>query len=383
VEAAQRVEAMSGIFISYRRSDSRGTAGRLYDDLKDHFGADRVFRDIDAMAPGVDFAQEIDEFLDSCEAVVVVIGTQWLDSRDEEGRQRLFQADDLVCQEVASALESGKHVIPVLVEDAQMPLQSKLPPRLSSLARRHAHPLSDARWDYDVGRLIAQLDEVLPKAEPVTAAVVTPPPPPPSTGAVPPPGPVPLRRDPWRPDPPPEPWGEDRRAQPAAAAPRSPAHGWAWGLGAVAMVVVVAVLLAATMLGGDDEPASPVLPTEPTPSSVEATLTTVTTVATTVGRATTTAEQEIPPGETGITISPTSGPSGTSITVRGSGFDPNETVEIRFHTSQLATKVTDSRGSFSGVVIKVPAGLPKRFPFSVVATGRRSIKSASAPFEIT
>ena len=50
---------MSAIFISYRRSDSSGYGGRLQDELADRFGEAQVFRDVDTIRPGVDFAEVI------------------------------------------------------------------------------------------------------------------------------------------------------------------------------------------------------------------------------------------------------------------------------------------------------------------------------------
>ena len=43
---------MRAIFISYRRSDAEGEAGRLCDDLAHEFGSDSVFMDVDAIQPG-------------------------------------------------------------------------------------------------------------------------------------------------------------------------------------------------------------------------------------------------------------------------------------------------------------------------------------------
>ena len=76
---------MAGIFISYRRDDSSGQAGRLYDRLASHFGKDQVFMDIDTLRPGVDFVKVINESVGSCEVLIAVIGKQWLTSTDEKG----------------------------------------------------------------------------------------------------------------------------------------------------------------------------------------------------------------------------------------------------------------------------------------------------------
>ena len=79
----------SGIFISYRRDDSAGFAGRLFDRLADQFGRDRVFMDVDTIAPGHDFAADIESALAECDACVVLIGRNWLTIKDAGGRPRL------------------------------------------------------------------------------------------------------------------------------------------------------------------------------------------------------------------------------------------------------------------------------------------------------
>ncbi len=104
------------MFISYRRDDSAGFAGRLTDALERRFGADSVFRDVDDIAAGADFGVVIEQALQQVQAVLVVIGPGWLEAA-ADGRRRLDQADDFVRREVESALASGKPVVPILVED--------------------------------------------------------------------------------------------------------------------------------------------------------------------------------------------------------------------------------------------------------------------------
>jgi TIR domain-containing protein len=149
------------VFISYRRRETSGHAGRLYDRLAEHFGSDRVFMDL-RMEPGVDFVKQIDEAVASCEALLSLIGAQWLDMRDSHGRRRLDDPEDFARLEAEAALaRDDVRVIPVLLQDAKMPDADELPASLAPLARRHAIELSDERWDYDVGRLIEVLDRTL------------------------------------------------------------------------------------------------------------------------------------------------------------------------------------------------------------------------------
>src|SRR5690349_17123265 len=130
--------APTGIFVSYRREDSRHVAGRLYDRLCDHFGPGAVFMDVDSIEPGLDFAEAIERAVGRCRAVLVLIGGSWTAVRDEQGRRRLDDPDDLVVLEVRAALERDVRVIPVLVDGAPAPRRVDLPAELAPLARRNA-----------------------------------------------------------------------------------------------------------------------------------------------------------------------------------------------------------------------------------------------------
>jgi hypothetical protein len=148
------------IFISYRRRETAGHAGRLYDKLTEHFGADRVFMDL-TMEPGVDFAETINEAVGECGALVALIGDQWLTIADASGRRRIDDPADIHRMEIEAALDRGVLLIPALVQDADIPTADDLPDPLDPLVRLQAVELSDGRWDYDVGRLVAVLERAL------------------------------------------------------------------------------------------------------------------------------------------------------------------------------------------------------------------------------
>lgn len=147
---------MTGIFISYRRNDSPGFAGRLAEALDTAFGADNVFRDIDDIRPGDDFVKAIHHRLQAVDVLLAVIGPDWLGA-SKDGRRRLDDADDFVRIEIQLALAAGKPVWPVLIGGAVMPLHNELPEPLRALALRQATVLDDASWKEDVARLIAEL----------------------------------------------------------------------------------------------------------------------------------------------------------------------------------------------------------------------------------
>jgi hypothetical protein len=144
-----------GIFISYRRSDSQHAAGRLADALVREFGDERIFRDIEDIEAGADFVDTLDRALSECRVMLVVIGGQWLELRDTQGKRRLDAAGDWVRQEIARALQRGIRVVPVLLEGTEIPPDDALPDDLRALTRRQAIRLSDAQWSRDVAALIA------------------------------------------------------------------------------------------------------------------------------------------------------------------------------------------------------------------------------------
>lgn len=173
---------MQGIFVSYRRQDSQSAAGRLSDHLRDHLSGVPIFRDVETIEPGVDFVEAIERALASCAVLVAVIGPRWLEATDASGRRRLDDPDDYTRIEIATALKrDGVRVIPLLVEGAQMPSSSELPPDLAALARRNAMELTDKRWDYDVSQLVDTLRKVL-DLTPEPAPDPVPPPPPSARG---------------------------------------------------------------------------------------------------------------------------------------------------------------------------------------------------------
>jgi hypothetical protein len=148
---------MRAIFISYRRDDAEGQAGRLFNDLTQHFGEDAVFMDVAGIEPGRDFRRVIDNQVSSCGVLLAIIGKGWLTAKDESGARRLDDPMDFVRLETASALKRDIPVVPVLVHAARMPRVDDLPEDLKDLAFRNGVELTHARWDSDVQVLVKAL----------------------------------------------------------------------------------------------------------------------------------------------------------------------------------------------------------------------------------
>jgi len=154
------------IFVSYRRNDASSEAGRITDWLDRHFGEDEVFMDINALEPGVDFVEGIEQAVNMIDALIAVIGPGWVDAEDEHGNRRLDDPTDWVRLEIANALQRGIRVIPVLVKGAAMPPEAKLPDDLKPLRRRNALPITERQWRPGIEELIEALDGVVTRPAP-------------------------------------------------------------------------------------------------------------------------------------------------------------------------------------------------------------------------
>lgn len=152
---------LSAIFVSYRRNDSQGEAGRLFDDLVGHFGEQKVFMDVAGIDAGRDFRKAIEESVAKCGVLLVVMGSGWVTAKNEAGVRRLDDPADFVRAEVASALRRDIPVIPVLVHGAVMPRAEDLPADLKDLAYRNCVELTHARWKSDVQLLIEPLRRLI------------------------------------------------------------------------------------------------------------------------------------------------------------------------------------------------------------------------------
>ena len=162
---------MSKIFVSYRRDDSSGYAGRLHDRLSRYFGNDQVFMDVDHIEPGEDFMEVINEKIRVCGTLIVLIGRNWVNAVDKTGTRRLDNPEDFVRLEIAAALSGNIRVVPVLVGGATMPDPKELPEPLVALCRRHAAEVFDTRFHQDIDRLIQSIEKGI-----IDAGATTPPP---------------------------------------------------------------------------------------------------------------------------------------------------------------------------------------------------------------
>jgi hypothetical protein len=144
---------VSGIFISYRRDDSAGWAGRLYDYLGGAFAPATLFMDVDTIPRGETFGQTLKERLQQADVLLAVIGPKWLTVADDSGRRRIDNPEDWVRTEIAFALKNAHLTIPVLVGGAKLPARHELPAELHELLDRQFAEVRDSSWKLDAVRL--------------------------------------------------------------------------------------------------------------------------------------------------------------------------------------------------------------------------------------
>ena len=160
---------MSRIFISYRRSDAGGHAGRVFDRLRDRFGEQNLFFDQDAIELGDHFPKRIEAEIKSAAVVLVIIGPDWLESLNERASSEKI---DFVQREVSIAVDRKRkpddeiELIPILFGDASIPKRDRLHDNL----RDSVGPLFDYQalefrgsqqdHDHQFEHLLARIAEV-------------------------------------------------------------------------------------------------------------------------------------------------------------------------------------------------------------------------------
>ncbi len=152
------------IFVSYRRADSGYAAGRLCDRLRDAFGAENVFKDVDDIRPGERFEDVLRAALAKARVTLALIGPTWSTARGDDGERRLFAPKDYVRMELEAALALQHLLIPVVLSGGEPPAEDDLPASLRPLAGlQSAFVRTDPDFHRDVDRLFAHVARVVPR----------------------------------------------------------------------------------------------------------------------------------------------------------------------------------------------------------------------------
>jgi tetratricopeptide (TPR) repeat protein len=145
------------IFVSYRRKDAGGHAGRLVAYLTQHYGRNSVFHDVQSIEGGEPFPAALERALNQSDVMLAVIGPDWLTATDAAGHRRLDDPDDWVRREIATALGQRRRVIPVLVGGVELPSASRLPEDLQGLTQLQYRAVRPDRFEDDVRYLVRSI----------------------------------------------------------------------------------------------------------------------------------------------------------------------------------------------------------------------------------
>lgn len=168
---------MPGIFISYRRLDTRAEARAIFERLSRDLPGETIFIDLEGIDYGVDFARVIDDKLKQCDVALVLIGARWLEvdaAGAVEGRRRIDDENDFVRLETRAVLQRDIRVVPVLVGNARLPSSDELPEDLRPLLRRHKFDLDFETFDADMRQLVASLKRMTAAAPAAVMPAVLP-----------------------------------------------------------------------------------------------------------------------------------------------------------------------------------------------------------------
>lgn len=150
---------MPKVFISYRRHDAGYVAAVLNEKLEERFGTESVFYDVDNIPLGVDFREYIGNAVGKCDVLLVIISDNWAEAVDKRGRRRLDDPKDFVRVEIEAALNRKIPIVPVLVQEAELPAADALPPSIQEIVFRNATELRQGPdFRAHLARLINGLD---------------------------------------------------------------------------------------------------------------------------------------------------------------------------------------------------------------------------------
>ena len=135
------------IFISYRRNGSDAHARVFYEKFKE-LGYS-VFLDFESLFSG-GFKVNILKAIEECSDFLLLL--------PKDGLARCSEEDDLLREEIATAIRFKKNIIPVFISGFKMPLPSELPPDIAELVERNGVDCSMEYFDAVFEKIVRNLD---------------------------------------------------------------------------------------------------------------------------------------------------------------------------------------------------------------------------------
>jgi SIR2-like domain/TIR domain len=159
-EAPDAADQELTIFINYRRDDTDAEARELGRALKQRFGKNNVYVDVDQES-GIDWLQRLKSRGAGSGVILALIGRQWLATLEAASIAAAAGGpEDFVRSEIQWALRDWRGVLIPVLFDVSMPKPADLPRAIRGLCRRQAAELRHASYDRDLTALIERLQRI-------------------------------------------------------------------------------------------------------------------------------------------------------------------------------------------------------------------------------
>jgi hypothetical protein len=117
-----------------------------------------VFKDFHNIQPGEDFEAAIEQALNNCSILLVIIGDRWLNIIKE---RKHVASQDFVSLEISTALLKNVYVIPITINGAAMPNESELPEELKKITKKQCLNIDQTKFESDILNLKIIMDKKL------------------------------------------------------------------------------------------------------------------------------------------------------------------------------------------------------------------------------
>lgn len=152
---------MNQIFLNYRTADERFGVTLLDQELSRAFDPQTVFFASKSIELGAEWEKDMFDAVAASSTVLVVIGRNWLNAKNDAGLRLLDDPLDFVRREIVTAFELGKRVIPVRM-DAPRVSADDLPEPLRRLPALQDISIHFRSAGPDIDRLAAKLRKLVP-----------------------------------------------------------------------------------------------------------------------------------------------------------------------------------------------------------------------------
>lgn len=149
------------LFVNYRRADDPDFVQHMRTWFMIRYGRENVFMDFDSIPEFARFEDFIREKVRKSDAVIAVIGHNWLDHLKERERSN---KPDYVRIELEEAIKFQKVIAPICIKGAPVPYSEEIPHHLQLIFQRNVAELRDGRDILDdIQRIMDNLEAQVAK----------------------------------------------------------------------------------------------------------------------------------------------------------------------------------------------------------------------------